>query len=153
MTRILLNREEDSTGITRQARARITVDTLGAGPTDVTPAIEAWLESLALGDGVVHVFLRHTSASLTIQENADPDVLEDLFETLDRLAPTNVPYRHGSEGPDDMPAHIKGMLTDVALTIPVTKGRLDLGTWQAIYLMEHRIRPRRREIALTYVGT
>jgi secondary thiamine-phosphate synthase enzyme len=98
------------------------------------------------------VFCRHTSASLTIQENADPDVRTDLMTALDRLAPRDVPYVHGIEGPDDMPAHIRTMLTDAVLTIPVVDGRLALGTWQGIYLIEHRDRPHRREIVLHLVG-
>ena len=98
------------------------------------------------------LFIRHTSASLTIQENADPDVLRDLVDSLSGFAPQKHAYRHNSEGPDDMPAHIKTMLTNVSLTVPVTKGRMMLGTWQAIYLIEHRVAPHDREIIVHYIG-
>src|SRR6202041_3637891 len=103
-------------------------------------------------EGQVTVFIRHTSASLTIQENADPTVLADLTTALDRLAPENADWSHDTEGPDDMPAHIKTMLTATSLQIPVIKGRLILGTWQAIYLIEHRRRPHAREIVVQFVG-
>ncbi len=98
------------------------------------------------------LFIRHTSASLTIQENADPSVLDDLTTALDRLAPKDAGWTHDAEGPDDMPAHIKTMLTATTLQIPVLNGRLALGTWQAIYLIEHRQQPHRREIVLQFVG-
>jgi secondary thiamine-phosphate synthase enzyme len=101
----------------------------------------------------VTLFIRHTSASLTIQENADPTVLVDLTTALDRLAPENAGWRHDTEGPDDMPAHVKTMLTATSLQIPVLKGALALGTWQAVYLIEHRTRPHRREIVLQFAGT
>jgi secondary thiamine-phosphate synthase enzyme len=102
---------------------------------------------------MLFAFCRHTSASLTVQENADPDVLHDLGTALDRLAPRNAGYRHTVEGPDDMPAHIRTMLTATDLTIPVGRGRMLLGTWQAVYLVEHRDRPHTREIALTFIGS
>ena len=98
------------------------------------------------------LFIRHTSASLTIQENADPSVLEDLTTALDRLAPEHAGWRHDTEGPDDMPAHVKTMLTATSLHIPVLRGELALGTWQAVYLIEHRTRPHRREIVLQFAG-
>ena len=98
------------------------------------------------------LFIRHTSASLTIQENADPSVLDDLTTALDRLAPEDAGWRHDTEGPDDMPAHVKTMLTATSLHIPVLNGELALGTWQAIYLIEHRRRPHRREIVLQFIG-
>ncbi len=98
------------------------------------------------------LFIRHTSASLVIQENADPSVLKDLTSALDRLAPENAGWTHDTEGPDDMPAHVKTMLTATSLQIPVTGSRLMLGTWQAIYLVEHRRRPHRREIVVQFVG-
>ena len=103
-------------------------------------------------DGAVTLFIRHTSASLTIQENADPSVLDDLMTALGRLAPEDGGWTHDTEGPDDMPAHIKTMLTATSLQIPVLKGKLALGTWQAIYLIEHRTRPHRREIVLQFIG-
>lgn len=102
--------------------------------------------------GLLHVFIQHTSASLTINENADPDVLHDLQARLADLAPEDYPYRHTSEGPDDMPAHIKTALTDCALSIPVAAGRLALGTWQGIYLCEHRRRASARKLVLTLHG-
>ena len=98
------------------------------------------------------LFIRHTSASLTIQENADPSVLKDLTTALDRLAPENAGWTHDTEGPDDMPAHVKTMLTSASLQIPVLDGALALGTWQAIYLIEHRARPHRREIVLQFMA-
>jgi secondary thiamine-phosphate synthase enzyme len=103
-------------------------------------------------EGAVTLFIRHTSASLTIQENADPTVLEDLITALDRLAPENAGWSHDTEGPDDMPAHVKTMLTATSLHIPVLRRELVLGTWQAIYLIEHRTRPHRREIVLQFAG-
>jgi secondary thiamine-phosphate synthase enzyme len=102
---------------------------------------------------MVTLFIRHTSASLTIQENADPTVLDDLLTALDRLAPEGAGWSHDTEGPDDMPAHIRTMLTATSLQIPVLKGKLALGTWQAIYLIEHRRRPHRREVVLQFAGT
>ena len=99
------------------------------------------------------LFIRHTSASLTIQENADPDVLADLLTSLRRLAPADGGWRHTVEGPDDMPAHIKTMLTSVSLQIPVLDGALALGTWQAIYLIEHRARPHSREVVMQFMGS
>ena len=100
-----------------------------------------------------HGYLRHTSASLTIQENADPDVQTDLISALDRIAPQDAPWIHDAEGPDDMPAHIKTMLTGVSLHVPVTRGTLALGTWQGIYLVEHRRAPHSREIVLQFIGS
>ena len=113
----------------------------------------AWLASIAAKDGLLTLFVRHTSASLTIQENADPDVLRDLAETLEKLAPRGARYHHSLEGADDMPAHIKSMLTATSLGVPVAAGKAVLGTWQAIYLVEHRDRPHTREIVLHFVGT
>jgi secondary thiamine-phosphate synthase enzyme len=102
---------------------------------------------------VLLVFLRHTSASLTIQENADPDVQSDLTDALDRLAPEIAPWVHDAEGPDDMPAHVKAMLNGVSLNIPVLNGALALGTWQGIYLVEHRRKPHMREVIFQFVGS
>jgi secondary thiamine-phosphate synthase enzyme len=130
----------------------ISVKTHGQGFNDVTGDVAHWLSARSAGEGLLTLFLRHTSASLTIQENADPDVLRDLADTLDRLAPRDLPYLHGSEGPDDMPAHVRAMLTATSLSIPVKAGRMLLGTWQAVYLVEHRDRPYRREIALHFIG-
>ena len=105
------------------------------------------------GDGVLLVYLRHTSASLTIQENADPDVQADLVAALDRLAPEDAPWIHDVEGPDDMPAHVKAMLNGVSLQVPVVAGKLALGTWQGIYLVEHRRRPHSREVIFQFIGS
>jgi secondary thiamine-phosphate synthase enzyme len=137
----------------RQAHHSITLDTRGPGFTDITPAVRDWLRGLRAVDGLLTLFVRHTSASLTIQENADPDVLRDLLNALERTAPRNLPYHHNIEGLDDMPAHVKSMLTSTTLGIPVVGGKAVLGTWQAVYLIEHRDRPHHREIALHYIGT
>ena len=130
----------------------LTVQTSGRGFTDVTAEIAKFVKDAAAKEGAVTLFIRHTSASLTIQENADPSVLEDLTTALDRLAPEDAGWRHDTEGPDDMPAHVKTMLTATSLHIPVLKSELALGTWQAIYLIEHRTGPHRREIVLQFVG-
>jgi secondary thiamine-phosphate synthase enzyme len=139
--------------VLQQAHHRMVVETQGPGFTDVTAGVAAWLDAIGARDGLLTVFTRHTSASLTIQENADPDVLADLATVLDRLAPRTARYRHSLEGPDDMPAHIKAMLTSASLGVPVIDGRAQLGTWQAIYLIEHRDRPHRRELAVHFIGT
>jgi len=130
----------------------LTVQTSGAGFTDLTTEVAKFVRDARAREGAVTLFIRHTSASLTIQENADPTVLVDLTTALDRLAPEDAGWRHDTEGPDDMPAHIKTMLTATSLHIPVLQGALALGTWQAIYLVEHRARPHRREIVLQFVG-
>ncbi|MEF2072218.1 secondary thiamine-phosphate synthase enzyme YjbQ [Consotaella aegiceratis] len=119
---------------------------------DVTRPVADELAAIGAGDGLLTVFIRHTSASLTIQENADPDVRADLVDALDRLAPEDAPYRHTIEGPDDMPAHIKTVLTGVNLSIPVIGGRMALGTWQGIYVVEHRARSHERELVLHFLG-
>jgi secondary thiamine-phosphate synthase enzyme len=131
----------------------LTVQTRGAGFTDLTPEVEKFVRDVGAREGAVTLFVRHTSASLTIQENADPTVLVDLTTALNRLAPENAGWRHDTEGPDDMPAHIKTMLTATSLHIPVLGGAPALGTWQAIYLVEHRARPHRREVVLQFVGS
>lgn len=136
----------------RQALARLAVPTRGRDAVDLTAAVSEWLVAIGAADGLVTLFLRHTSASLTIQENTDPDVLADLFGLLDRFAPADRDYRHAMEGSDDMPAHAKAVLTGVSLAVPVIGGLADLGTWQAIYLLEHRTRPHRREVTLHYLG-
>ena len=130
----------------------LTAQTSGRGFVDLSTEIAKFVRDAGATEGAVTLFIRHTSASLTIQENADPTVLHDLMTALDRLAPANAGWRHDTEGPDDMPAHIKTMLTATSLHIPVLKGELALGTWQAIYLIEHRARPHRREIVLQFVG-
>lgn len=136
-----------------QNHHRLEVATQGPGFTDVTADVAGWLEAVGAADGLLTLFIRHTSASLTIQENADPDVQADLVDALDGLAPQTRDWRHDTEGPDDMPAHVKAMVTATALSIPVMAGAMTLGTWQAIYLIEHRAAPHRREIVLHYAGT
>ncbi len=129
------------------ATTTLTVRTGGPGLTDITADVARWLAKERAGEGQLTLFIRHTSASLVIQENADPDVLKDLEAFMKRVAPWDETlYRHRTEGPDDMPAHIRAALTNVSLTIPVTGGRLALGTWQAVYLWEHRAAPQQREI-------
>jgi len=130
----------------------LTVQTPGAGFVDLTTEVAKFVKEAAAKEGAVTLFIRHTSASLTIQENADPSVLDDLMTALDNLAPEDAGWTHDTEGPDDMPAHIKTMLTATSLHIPVLKGELALGVWQAIYLIEHRARPHRREIVLQFIG-
>ena len=130
----------------------LTIQTSGRGFTDLTAEIAKFVRDAGATEGAVTLFIRHTSASLTIQENADPTVLDDLTSVLDRLAPENAGWSHDTEGPDDMPAHVKTMLTATALHVPVLNGELALGTWQAIYLIEHRARPHRREIVLQFAG-
>ena len=137
----------------RQAAHRIEVRTRGKGLYDITAPIAAWLRERAFGTGLLTVFVQHTSASLTIQENADPDVVHDLNEFFQRLVPDDSRlYRHTVEGPDDMPAHIRAALTLTQLSIPVEGGRMALGTWQGIYLFEHRAAPHRRSVALHVIG-
>jgi secondary thiamine-phosphate synthase enzyme len=135
------------------ASSQLTVQTPGAGFTDLTVEVAKFLRSAGAREGAATLFIRHTSASLTIQENADPTVLDDLMTALQRVAPENAGWRHDTEGPDDMPAHIKTMLTATSLQIPVLGGELALGTWQAIYLIEHRARPHQREIVLQFIGS
>ena len=132
--------------------SQLAVSTRGIGFTDITSEIAAFLTEAGAREGAVTVFIRHTSASLTIQENADPTVLDDLATALRRAAPENAGWTHDTEGPDDMPAHVKTMLTSTSLQVPVQHGRLLLGTWQAIYLIEHRRSPHRREIVLQFIG-
>ena len=136
----------------RQALGEVSVRTPGQGFTDVTRRLSDWLTGEGAGDGLLTVLIRHTSASLTIQENADSDVLADLGDALDRLAPRDAGYRHDAEGPDDMPAHVRAALTATTLGIPVAGGRMALGTWQAVYVAEHRDRPHERRLALHYIG-
>jgi secondary thiamine-phosphate synthase enzyme len=137
----------------KQQSGTITQTTRGAALTDITQRVEAFVAGSAIGEGVLTLFVRHTSASLLIQENADPDVLRDLETFFARLVSRDPAlYRHRTEGPDDMPAHIRSALTQTSLSIPVRDGALALGTWQAIYLFEHRDAPHRRELALHVIG-
>lgn len=138
--------------LSRMARAELAVSTGGPGFVEITGEIERFLSAAEAGDGMLYLFIRHTSASLTIQENIDPDVLADLRDCLERLAPQDAAYRHRAEGADDMPSHVRTMLTDVSLAIPVGAGRLALGTYQGVFVVEHRARGRRRAVTLTYLG-
>jgi secondary thiamine-phosphate synthase enzyme len=142
-----------SGSVERQAMGRLVVETRAPGFTDITGPLARFVTEAGIANGLAAILCRHTSASLTIQENADPDVRRDLAAALDRLAPREMPYLHGAEGPDDMPAHIRTMLTDVSLALPIVSGRLALGTWQGIYLVEHRDKPHRREIVINLTGT
>ena len=136
----------------RQSGHTLTVETAGKGLVPVTAPVAAWLAQAGMTTGLLTVFIRHTSASLLIQENADPTVRADLEAFLSWLVPENVGYRHDTEGPDDMPAHIRAALTQTQLSIPVANGRMALGTWQGLYVWEHRRAPHRREIALHLIG-
>ena len=135
------------------ASKSLTVATRGEGFSDITGETLRFLAEIGAQDGILFLYLRHTSASLTIQENADPDVQTDLVTALRRLAPADAGWVHDTEGPDDMPAHVKTMVTGVSLHVPVIAGRAALGTWQGIYLVEHRTRPHRREVVLQFMGT
>ena len=135
-----------------QASHTLEVTTPGKGFIEITGELARWLESIAGENGLLTVFVRHTSASLTIQENADPNVRLDLADALNLLAPEDRDYAHQEEGPDDMRSHIKAMVTSSTLGIPVKDGRMTLGTWQGVYLIEHRASPHRRSIALSFIG-
>jgi secondary thiamine-phosphate synthase enzyme len=135
------------------ATARLVVETAGRGFTEITRDVARFVSEAEAKDGALLAFMRHTSASLVIQENADPDVRTDLATALDRLAPADADWVHDVEGPDDMPAHVKTMLTGVSLHVPVMDGALALGTWQGIYVCEHRTKAHRREIVLQFVGS
>ena len=137
----------------RQASTTLTVDTRGRGLVDFTRGATAWVAQSGFETGLLTLFVRHTSASLLVQENADPDVRGDLDRFFARLVPDgDTLLRHRDEGPDDMPAHIRTALTAVQLTIPLSGGRLVLGTWQGIYLWEHRAHGHRREVAAHLLG-
>ncbi len=132
--------------------AELAVETRGEGFTEITSEAARFLRDAKAGDGALLLFLRHTSASLVIQENADPDVQRDLVTALRRLAPQDAGWVHDTEGPDDMPAHVKAMLSGISLQIPVAGGKMLLGTWQGIYLVEHRALPHARKIVLQFLG-
>ena len=136
----------------RQVTHILSKETNGPGLYDVTMAVVDWCGQQHMEEGLLTLFIRHTSASLTIQENADPDVCRDLNDFFARIAPQDGPYRHTCEGPDDMPAHIKTALTQTQLTIPILDGRLSLGTWQGIYVFEHRSRRQSRQLAMHLLG-
>ncbi len=151
MTSISRNLPSTVAGVS-VASSLLSVQTAGRGFLDLTREVANFVKEVRAAEGQLTLFIRHTSASLTIQENADPSVLKDLTTALDRLAPENAGWTHDAEGPDDMPAHVKTMLTATSVQIPVVKSRLMLGTWQAIYLVEHRSHPHTREIVLQFIG-
>jgi secondary thiamine-phosphate synthase enzyme len=136
----------------KQVQYRLSVATNGQGLVEVTARVCDWVAAQHIATGLLTIWCRHTSASLLVQENADPDVRADLETFFRRLVPEGAGYRHEDEGPDDMPAHIKAALTQTQLSIPVEGGRLVLGTWQGIYLFEHRTAPHRRELVLHLIG-
>ncbi|HZW46727.1 MAG TPA: secondary thiamine-phosphate synthase enzyme YjbQ [Microvirga sp.] len=138
--------------VTQQVNGRLLVETEGQGLIEITDAVSRWVFGTGILHGLLTIFCRHTSASLLIQENADPDVRLDLMAAFDRLAPRDAGYIHSTEGPDDMPAHIRTVLSGVSLSIPVMEGQMALGTWQGLYLAEHRDRPHRRDIILHLIG-
>jgi secondary thiamine-phosphate synthase enzyme len=139
------------------ATATLRVDTRGAGFNEITAEARAFTAECGAQDGTLLLFLRHTSASLTIQENADPDVQADLMTAMEKLAPEDAPghkiWVHDAEGPDDMPAHVKAMLNGISLHVPVIGAKLALGTWQGIYLIEHRRKPHAREVIFQFIGS
>jgi secondary thiamine-phosphate synthase enzyme len=132
--------------------ATLTVETPGEGFVEITREVSEFLHMAGAGDGVLFLYIRHTSASLVIQENADADVRTDLRTALRLIASAEHPWVHDTEGPDDMPAHIRTMLTGVSVHVPVIAGALALGTWQGIYVAEHRARPHRRDVMLQFLG-
>ncbi len=137
----------------RQAHEILSVPSRGRGLIEITDKLIAFAQTSGLRDGLLTVFCRHTSASLLIQENADPDVRHDLESFFARLVPDGQPHwRHNNEGPDDMSGHIRSALTQTSLSIPLVEGRLALGTWQGVYLWEHRTRAQRREVVLHLIG-
>ena len=137
----------------KQATHEISIQTRGRGLVNINHEIVSWAHDQGITTGLLTLFIRHTSASLVIQENADPDVLTDLNAFLDRMVPDGDPqYRHSSEGDDDMPAHIRSALTQTQISVPLIHGRLVLGTWQDIYLFEHRTSPHRRQVVLHLLG-
>ncbi|MGO4389622.1 secondary thiamine-phosphate synthase enzyme YjbQ [Microvirga sp. 2YAF29] len=138
--------------VTQQVHGRLLVKTQGQGFTEITEAVSRWVFGTGVLHGLLTIFCRHTSASLMIQENADPEVRQDLLKAFDRLAPRDAGYIHTAEGPDDMPAHIRTALSGVSLSIPVMEGQMALGTWQGIYLVEHRDRPHSRDLLLHLIG-
>lgn len=137
----------------RQSASALAIDTLGRGLIEITRPAAAWIDEIDARTGLLTLFIRHTSASLLIQENAAADVRADLDRFFARLVPDGDPlFRHRDEGADDMPAHVRAALTAVQLSVPVADGRLALGTWQGLFVWEHRLKPHRREIALSFIG-
>ena len=138
--------------VERIVRGHLTVATDGQGCTDLSAVVAAWLSEIEAQEGVLHAIVKHTTASLTVQENADDDVQRDLIDALARLAPPDAPYRHSAEGSDDMPAHVKAVLSDASIVLGVAHGRPTLGRWQALYLLEHRDGGRSRTVDLHFLG-
>lgn len=137
----------------QQARTTLDIPTRGRGLVEITRPVAGWVAGTGLREGLLTLFVRHTSASLVVQENADPDVRGDLDRFFARLVPDGDRlFHHQDEGPDDMPAHVRAALTAVQLSVPLAEGRLVLGTWQGIYLWEHRVRAHRREVVLQIIG-
>ena len=136
----------------RQVTHTLSTETNGPGLYDITHPVANWCQKQGMDEGLFTLFIQHTSASLTIQENADPDVCHDLQDFFSSVAPRDGPYRHSAEGPDDMPAHIKSALTQTQLTIPFRRGRLALGTWQGIYVFEHRDHGHTRRVVMHLIG-
>lgn len=136
----------------RQSATELLIPTPGRGLHEITREVTRWIAGQGMNTGLLTLFCRHTSASLTVQENAAAEVRDDIVRWLDRVAPEDAAYAHDDEGPDDMPAHLKSVLTGVSLSVPVIDGRPALGTWQGIYLCEHRRAPHRRRIALHLLG-
>jgi len=137
----------------RQSLHRLTIETRGKGLTDFTGRVASWVAARGIETGLLTIWCRHTSASLTVQENAAPAVREDIVRFFETLVPEDPHrYAHDDEGPDDMPAHLRTMLTDTQLSVPVAEGQMVLGTWQGLYLFEHRRQPQRREIVLHLLG-
>ena len=136
----------------KQRLDRLKITGRGRKFTDITDEVRKFVASAAIKTGLLTLFIQHTSASLLIQENADPDVLKDLEDAFARLAPRNASYRHTTEGPDDMPSHIRAALTQTSLSIPIDDGAPVLGTWQAIYLFEHRDAPQQRTVVIHAIG-
>ena len=136
----------------RQAQQQLSIATDGKGLVEITREVKRWVAAQGIATGLLTLYCRHTSASLLIQENADPDVQTDLQDFFEEIAPETRPYVHDTEGPDDMPAHIRTALTHTSLSIPVISGTLALGTWQGIYLFEHRRAPHQRQVVLHLIG-
>ncbi len=145
--------ETSKDAITVHRTERLPVITRGQDFREITRDVARWLETIHADSGLLTLFVQHTSASLVIQENADPTVITDLVAALDRLAPQDAAYTHHSEGPDDMPGHIRSMLSGVNASVPVAEGRMMLGRWQGLYLAEHRTRPLQRHVAMHFAGT
>jgi secondary thiamine-phosphate synthase enzyme len=136
----------------RQAQHQLSIATNGKGLVEITPQVKRWVAEQGIATGLLTLYCRHTSASLLIQENADPAVQTDLANFFEEIAPETRPYVHDTEGPDDMPAHIRTALTHTSLAIPVVSSKLALGTWQGIYLFEHRRAPHKREVVMHLIG-